>query len=284
MPKKSLTISLVIPVYNEESHLAACLRLALAQTLPFHEIIVVDNNSSDATATVAAGFPGVKVLREPRQGVVYARNRGFNAARGDIIARIDADTHLPTDWTTKISRIFDDEVVGAVSGAISYHDIAARQIIDPIDFKLRNWLAGKMPQRMFLLGANMAIRRSAWRTVAGSLCAGGLHEDLDLAVHLSDVGATVLFAPELVAGVSGRRVDTNVLDFIKYLRSLPQTYAVHGAREHIYMYPVAGVVLLHYLPLRVLFRGYDEQLQSFRLTKLFTLQAPARVNPATFVE
>lgn len=279
-----LRISLVIPAYNEEGQLAACLEAATQQAQSFYEIIVVDNNSSDATLAVVARFPAVTVLHEPRQGVVFARNRGFNAARGDIIARIDADTVLSADWTSTLAAIFSDRFVDAVSGAIGYHDVAGREVINRIDKRLRNWLASKMPNRMFLLGANMAIRRSAWTAVAGRLCYSGIHEDLDLAVHLSETKAKVLFAPELLADVSGRRVDTNIVDFIKYLYSLPQTYAAHGVREHIYMYPVAGIVLLHYLPLRVLFRGYDANQQNFRVRNLFAIQESQRVNPVTFVD
>ncbi|HET6924501.1 MAG TPA: glycosyltransferase family A protein, partial [Candidatus Saccharimonadales bacterium] len=88
---KALTISLVIPVYNEEDHLDACLRSVMAQRIPFDEIVVVDNNSTDKTLWIARTFPNVRIVRETRQGVVHARSTGFDHARGDIIARIDAD-------------------------------------------------------------------------------------------------------------------------------------------------------------------------------------------------
>jgi len=95
-------ISIVIPVYNEESQLAAC-RDAISQQKesPF-EVIVVDNNSTDSTVRVALSFPFVTLIREPRQGVMHARTTGFDAARGDIIGRIDADTILPPDWTESV--------------------------------------------------------------------------------------------------------------------------------------------------------------------------------------
>src|SRR5687767_1835934 len=93
-----LRVSLVIPAYNEESHLRACLDAVAAQTVRPFEVIVVDNNSTDTTVAIARSYSFVAVMHESQQGIVYARNAGFNAARGDIIARIDADTHLSPNW------------------------------------------------------------------------------------------------------------------------------------------------------------------------------------------
>src|SRR5689334_13492261 len=93
-----LRVSFVIPVYNEAEQIADCLQAIAQQTVAPFEVLVIDNNSNDGTAAVAANFPFVKVLRERRQGVVYARDRGCNAAKGDIIARIDADTIISEDW------------------------------------------------------------------------------------------------------------------------------------------------------------------------------------------
>lgn len=279
------TISLVIPVYNEESHLADCLRSALAQTIPFTEIIVVDNNSTDNTVAIALNFSEVRVLHEAKQGVVYARSAGFNAATSEIIARIDADTRLPADWTQQLISTFSDATIAAVSGPIFYHDMAASGFEYAFDSRIRAWLGKKMHHRGFLLGSNMAIQRDAWRAVASSLCtATAQHEDLDLAIHVSAAGQKVIYDSELLTGVSGRRIDTNIIDFCRYLRSMPRTYTAHGASEAKYVYPVAGFVLVNYLLLRVLFRGYDHETQGFKLRNLLAQQELQRVNPVTYVD
>src|SRR4051812_9489646 len=98
-----MKISIVIPVYNEAQNLDACLRAIARQTTAAYEVIVVDNNSTDGSLAVAQTFPFVTVITERRQGIVHARDRGYNAARGDIIARIDADSLLPKDWLEHIA-------------------------------------------------------------------------------------------------------------------------------------------------------------------------------------
>ena len=103
-----MKISIVIPVYNEAEHLADCLNSIARQTTAPHEVIVVDNNSSDSSLAVALSFDFVSVITEPRQGVVHARNTGFNAAKGDLIGRIDADTVLPADWVAKALQIMQE--------------------------------------------------------------------------------------------------------------------------------------------------------------------------------
>src|SRR5688572_27451257 len=92
---KHPSVSIVIPAYNEEGQLALCLEAIARQTVKPVEVIVVDNNSTDGTVEVAGRYPFVTVLHEWRQGVVHARDCGFDAAKGDIIGRIDAETVMP---------------------------------------------------------------------------------------------------------------------------------------------------------------------------------------------
>ena len=88
----SKSLSIVIPVYNEASRLAACLQSIADQSEAPEDVIVIDNNSTDNSLSIAQQFPFVRVIHEKRQGIVYARNAGFDAVQADIIARIDADS------------------------------------------------------------------------------------------------------------------------------------------------------------------------------------------------
>jgi glycosyltransferase involved in cell wall biosynthesis len=272
---KSLRVSIVIPVYNEGDRIAACLRSIRAQRVRPYEVIVVDNNSSDTTLQIVRRFKGVRLLTAKRQGVVHARNRGFNAARGEIIARIDADTRLPRDWVEKLETIFTDKSIDAVSGAVSYYDLPCRRLAAQIDLRLRRHAASRMGEHMFLQGANMALRSSAWRAVRGQLCLrGGLHEDFDLAIHLSDAGRRVVLDERLKADISARFLDDTSRDFWTYTLLSSGTYAQHDVEARRHMYPMVVLALTFHLPLRWLYRQFNN----------IETDPLLRVNPATFVD
>ncbi len=93
-------ISVVIPMRNEAAHIAACVDSVLAQDYPGRvEVIVVDGDSDDASRQVLGGYGGrINVLRNPARIVPTAMNIGIGAARGEIIARVDAHTVLAPDY------------------------------------------------------------------------------------------------------------------------------------------------------------------------------------------
>jgi cellulose synthase/poly-beta-1,6-N-acetylglucosamine synthase-like glycosyltransferase len=252
------------------------------QTVRPLEVIVVDNNSTDETVMIARSFDFVTVLTEVRQGVVHARTTGFDASRGEIIARIDADSLLPADWVARIQKIFADQGISAVSGAPHYYDFAWSKTLDKLDFYFRARLARQLGDTNFLWGANMALRRSAWLETKHELChQRHIHEDFDLGIHMQARGHKVAYDETLVAGVSTRRIDTNFLDFIRYTLRSPRTYAQHGLSSRRHMYPVVGLCWIGYLPGRVIYRGYDES-GKFSLKRLFAL-SEARVDPTANV-
>ncbi|MBU2574094.1 MAG: glycosyltransferase [Elusimicrobia bacterium] len=94
-----MTLSIVVPAYNEEKLLGSCLESVAAAFRPLgasgpaREVIVCDNNSTDATARIAASS-GAKVVFEPVNQIGRARNAGAAAASGDWLLFIDADSTL----------------------------------------------------------------------------------------------------------------------------------------------------------------------------------------------
>lgn len=85
-------VSVIIPVHNGAKYLAEAIESVLAQELAAHEIIVVDDGSTDQSAAIAGGFgKPVRVLRQARQGAGAARNAGARAASGTFLAFLDAD-------------------------------------------------------------------------------------------------------------------------------------------------------------------------------------------------
>lgn len=280
-----MRISIVIPVYNEADQLGACLEAIANQTIKPLEVLVVDNNSTDATAGVAGSYDFVTLLREPRQGVVHARTRGFDAARGDIIARIDADTILSTDWLATLKTVFTNPDVDAVSGVAQYYNVAVAPIFNAVDLFFRRRLSWQLRDRVYLWGANMALRKSAWEKTRPILCQrANQHEDYDIAIHLQEADGKVVFDERLRASVSSRRIDTNFPDFMRYVWVSPDTYAQHGITQRWHMYPLVAVCAIGYLPARLLHRGYDPSQDRFSWSQLFTRRTVVpRVDPTTHV-
>ncbi len=281
-----MNVSIVIPVYNEAEHLGACLEAIACQTVRAYEVIIVDNNSTDGTVAIAERYPFVRVLHESRQGVVYARDRGFDAAGGEIIGRLDADSLMAPDWVASVQGLFaEDPDLTAVTGQVRYYGLALSGVLDFFDLCIRRRMARLLAHEVAMQGANMAVRRSAWQQVEPQLCRrSGLHEDHDLGIHLAAQGRKVTFDERLVAAIDCRRVESSWREFCRYVWLSPQTYARHGLKSRRHMYPVVGLAIACHLPLKLLYRGYNAQTERFSWRQLVNGPVTVRVNPGTFVD
>jgi len=200
------TVSVVIPAYNEEQYLGRCLEALAQQTYPADrlEVIVVDNGSTDATAEIARQY-GVRVIAEPRKGVARARQTGFEAARGAIIASTDADTVVPPFWVARIAAHFRaDPALGAVYGPVYWPD--GRQMEQllvryPITWGL--WASNRVRHSLWW-GSDFAVRREVFQEAGGFPVDWASGEDTDLSLRVSRI-APVRFDPDLVIYASGRR-------------------------------------------------------------------------------
>jgi glycosyltransferase involved in cell wall biosynthesis len=121
-PKLSadVRVSVVVATRDRPDDLRICLRGLVAQRSPYPvEIIVVDNHpASGLTPPVVAEFPDVVLVNEPRQGLAYARNAGFIASQGDIVATTDDDVTTPPGWLEKLFAPFVRPDVLAVTSNI----------------------------------------------------------------------------------------------------------------------------------------------------------------------
>ncbi|MBX4201341.1 glycosyltransferase family 2 protein [Candidatus Saccharibacteria bacterium] len=247
MPNKTLTLTLVIPVFNEQDHLAACLKAIAAQTVAPDEVIVIDNNSTDDSLKIAKQFPFVKIIKEKKQGVLFAKSRGFDAATSDIIGRIDADSLLPVRWVDQVKQFMSDETLAAITGPVNYYDMPFAETNHHPDHWMRASIYNWSPKSPFLFGSNMAIRKSAWNQIKNNLCADTyMHEDLDLAIHLYRSQQKILYSKNLLAGASGRRYNDSPKRFYRYISMYRQTYLRHGLHS-LAIYSATGVYALGYI-------------------------------------
>lgn len=215
-------ISIVICTYNRCAGLQRTLDSVAALEIPAGfewELIVVDNNSPDATRLTVesyardSGMP-VRYIFEENQGLSHARNRGIDEALGDVIAFTDDDVLVEPDWLFNISRIMADKDIASAGGKIfpvwevgpppswltvELHDMLALQDCgdDLIELEISS------PRGIF--GANFIIRKEMFQKygsfdtgigrTSGKLYAG---EETLLLERLIKGGERVVYHPDLV--------------------------------------------------------------------------------------
>ncbi len=202
-----LRVSVVIPVLDDAAALRRCLARLAAQSVPPLEVIVVDNGSADDSASIAREA-GARVLVEPVRGIPAAAARGYDAARGDIIARCDADTVPPLDWIERIRAAFAaDARLDGLTGPGGFRDLPPRWApLASAAYALGTFVAGGAAMaNVPLWGSNLALRRSTWLRVAGRVERSdpAVHDDLDLSMRLGP-RARLRFDRRLRVGAEGR--------------------------------------------------------------------------------
>lgn len=118
--------SVIIPAYNSEATLARTIDSVLTQTYPAHEIILVDDGSTDGTPDVAARYnEKLLYLRQDNAGVSSARNHGAQIATGDWLAFLDADDwYYPDRLRLHAEWIQEDAALDFLTGDYEYRDDA----------------------------------------------------------------------------------------------------------------------------------------------------------------
>ena len=209
-----LNVSIVIPAWNEEERINDCLLNATRQTVMPHEVIVVDNRSTDSTVAMVEQFikdhpeAPVRLLhQDEEQGLIPTRDYGLNHATGDILGRFDADCMIRPDWVEVVSGIFteDPEAMGA-TGPVMYYDL---------------------PSRHFGLRGDNSTRKRIYK-------ADVMHEDIDISLHLLGKDLKTVYCPRMIAGISARRMDTSLTSFNNYMRRFKNTFDAHPqhSRKH----------------------------------------------------
>jgi glycosyltransferase involved in cell wall biosynthesis len=227
-----LRVSVVIPCRNDAVMLATCLSALARQSRPADEIIVVDNGSEDDSVEVAVRF-GARVVRDPRGGIPGATAAGFDAARGEVFARLDADSVPDSDWLERVESAFREfPGLAGVTGTGSFYD--AGQVVSWLGGHLYLggyfWAIGKMLGHPPLFGSNFAITSATWAAISSRVHrVETIHDDLDISYQFRP-GMVVLFDPRLVVGVSARPFGS-ARALGKRLRMAYTTLAVESREE-----------------------------------------------------
>lgn len=232
---KKLTLSIVIPVHNEEDHIIPCLETIVAQTVSPLEVIIVDNNCSDKTIQLAESYDLVRVVREERPGIAHARNAGFDAAKGDIIGRIDADTRLPETWIEDAIAHIEAHPDKLLTGGSYMYDFAFPRLFGWLQeyfaFGVNKIIIGSY----IAWGSNLILTKEMWKEVRHMASTDrSIHEDIDLGLHLNSLGYEVVYDKHRKVGIESRvfspRRQTRE-QHLAYMMMWPNTLYAHNLRR-----------------------------------------------------
>lgn len=195
----AIEISVVVCTFNRADLLRVCLETLVTQDFSpsAYEIIVVDNNSRDATAAVASEFAAryshVRSVFEPTQGLSNARNRGWREARGAYVAYVDDECKVPPTWLSNACTVIAAHAPDMLGGPYG----AWYAMPKPPWFKdaygstyFKGAVARPLPEGEYLSGGNMLLRRDL-------LIAGGFDPHLGMNGENLSYGEETVFQIQL---------------------------------------------------------------------------------------
>jgi glycosyltransferase involved in cell wall biosynthesis len=203
-----MKISLIIPAHNEEKYIGDCLESIQKYANDVFEVIVVDNVCTDRTSEIARSFPFVRVVSQPNKGLLWARQKGFEEASGDLLAYIDADCKLSPNWIPEVLKEFEqNKKLVSLSGPYRYYDLPP---IYNFFANLSWWFSAPISYRVvgyMVLGGNFVVKREVVEKIGGfnTKEVAFYGEDTDLARRIAPYGK-VKFKMNFFIRTSGRRL------------------------------------------------------------------------------
>ena len=189
-------VSIIIPAFNEEKMIGQCLQSLLVLNYPKnkYEILVVDNNSTDATAKIIQKYE-VSYLKEKRPAPAAARNLGIKKAKGEIVAFMDADCVVDKNWLINLIKGFHPNTkIAGVGGDI--RALTHKNLIEKwADVFLFNHKFTKIP---FLITGNCAYKTEVVKKVGLFNPSFRYGEDVDLSWRIFSLGYQFAYAPKAI--------------------------------------------------------------------------------------
>ena len=188
-----MKISICIPSYNQSQYLNSAISSALDQTVKAHEVIVVDDGSTDNSLAIAKSYEGVKVISQTNRGLPSARNTGILNATGEFCLFLDADDMLLEKAVERITEVAEKTNADIISPSLKCFGLAQDEIIlmeNPTieDFKIAN-----------RIGYMSCFRKTALLEVGGyspRMTWGA--EDYHLTINLLNRGYKLVTIPEVL--------------------------------------------------------------------------------------
>ena len=189
--------SIFIPVYNAEKTITEVLDSIYSQSVPFDEIIVINDCSTDKTLNYLESFKNLKIFNNSEnKGLSFCRNIGIKNSKNDVVASIDADVVLDKFWLEKISFQLKDNVAMCGGNLEEKYTNNIYNKWRSIYYK-QNWGNQNIVNPAFLFGCNTIQKKTAWEKIKGydeSLKLNG--EDIDYSFRLRKEGYDLFYCHE----------------------------------------------------------------------------------------
>jgi len=263
-------ITVIVSVYNGAKHIEGLLKSLLILDYPHgqHEIIIVNNNSTDNTVSVVEQYQikfngRLKIIHENKKGSSHARNRGLVEAKGEIISFTDDDCVVDQQWMKEIATTFNENNADAVQGKIVLctkipeNTFVSKQFIKdrfahvdygPDVFKM---------DKENLVGANMHFRRDVFDRYGNFNPNFQMNDDTELSHRVKMGGGQRFYNPKLII------YHYYATDRITEKRLLRQTYyfgmsaillepqGISSLRHLLYCLKNLGIYYIQYLKLKI---------------------------------
>lgn len=184
-----------MPLYNARQYVAETVGSVLGQTFTDFEFIVIDDGSTDGSAAeverAAGGDPRLRLVRQANAGVSAASNRGTELARGEFIARVDADdVCLPPRLEKQVAFLRANPDHVAVGSRVLFIDAEGDELFEMPGILLTHEEIdrGLLAVEWTILQPAVMIRAEAMRRVGGYRTDLHIHEDHDLFLKLAEIG------------------------------------------------------------------------------------------------
>ena len=190
--------SVIVPAHNAAQTIEGCIEALLKQSVPReeYEVIIVDDGSTDSTATRARSY-GVRVLTQPRRGPAAARNLGASQAKGAILLFTDADCAPTRTWIEEMTRPFADPEVVGVKGTYLTRQKELMARLVQIEYEEKYDRMARQERIDFVDTYSAGYRRDIFLANSGfdTTFPTASVEDQELSFRLARKGYQMVFAP-----------------------------------------------------------------------------------------
>lgn len=270
LPAGQPAVSVIVPVYNDPDGIQTTLESLLDQSVPrsSYEIVVIDNGSTDETRavvrSVASRFDHVRLEVEASvRGSYAARNRGVQAARGSILAFVDADMSVDPDWLRRAVTAMEASDAEYLACAVHLYAPGDSESLAGKYNRLTDLQVGRFVRRMrFAPTCSLLVRRSLLEAVGPFDPRFRSSGDLEFGNRVAESGRTLHYAPQVPMYHPARTTVRSVLR--KSYRIGRGKVELHRYYPDRYGHPIRRVANpLAYLPpalatVRTSVRGWDE--------------------------